>query len=235
MHATTAIAARRAAVASPSRGAVGGATVTPLRRPARPQPDARLEVVEPGHTVFAEGDEATHYVEIVEGTIRCCGLTADGRRQIYRFASEGELLGLSNGEAYAYSAEAVTRVAVRRHRLAALNAEMARDERLRERVIAAFRDELNAVRTQMMLLGRMTAAERIVSFLRDLAQRSASPDGTIHLAMTRGDIADYLGLTLETVSRKINALNRLGAIEMSTASRVRIRSLDRLEEMAAAA
>lgn len=196
---------------------------------------ARLETFSPGQTIFFEGCEAESYFEIVSGTVRCCSLTEDGRRQIYRFAVEGEMLGLGGEQHYGYSAEAVTPVTMRRYRLSSLEAAMAEDQRLRERVVQALRDELAAVRTQMMLLGRLSAAERIVSFLRDLAARCTDQDGCIHLAMTRADIADYLGLTLETVSRKINMLKRLGVIELATPSRVRIMDFARLDEVAEAA
>ena len=79
------------------------------------------------------------------------------------------------------------------------------------------------------------AAERIATFLRDLSRRCGAPDGTIPLAMTRGDIADYLGLTLETVSRKMNALMRLGGIELTARTQVRVPDFDRLDALAAAA
>lgn len=195
----------------------------------------KTETFAPGRTIFHEGADAASFFEIVGGTVRCCGLTEDGRRQIYRFASADEMLGLGGEAVYTYSAEAVTTVTVRRHQLSTLDAAMARDERMRERVIRALRDELNAIRTQTMLLGRMSAAERVASFLRELSKRSGNADGSILLSMTRGDIADYLGLTLETVSRKMNALKRLGAIELATPAHVRIKDFDRLDAMAEAA
>ncbi len=196
---------------------------------------AKPETFAPGQTIFLEGDDAEFYFEVLSGTVRCCGLTEDGRRQIYRFATEAEMLGLGGDECYSHSAEAVTKVTVRRHRLSGLEAAMASDDRLRGRVVQALRDELAAVRTQMMLLGRMSATERIVAFLRELSKRSRNDDGCIHLSMSRGDIADYLGLTLETVSRKMNALKRMGAIELATPSRVRVPDFDRLEAVAEAA
>lgn len=195
----------------------------------------KVETFAPGKTIFLEGEDAEFYFEIVTGTVRCCGVTEDGRRQIYRFATADEMLGLGSEHAYSYSAEAVTTVGVRRHRLSGLDAAMADDERLRERVVHALREELSAVRAQMMLLGRLSASEKIVSFLRDLSKRSQDEHGCIHLSMSRGDIADYLGLTLETVSRKMNALKRMGAIELETPCRVRVPDFDRLDAMAEAA
>lgn len=196
---------------------------------------AREMIFAPGETLFFDGDDAVHFFEIVSGTVRCCRLTADGRRQIYRFAGAGDMLGLGGEAVHTYSAEAVTDVVVRRHRLASLDAAMAGDGRLRERVFGALREELAAVRLQMVLLGQMSAAERVASFLIALAARAADPTASIHLPMTRADIADYLGLTIETVSRKINELKRLGVIDLATPTEVRIAEPGRLEAIAEAA
>lgn len=188
-----------------------------------------------GGTLFFDTDGAEFYFEVISGTVRCCRLTRDGRRQIYRFATAGDLLGVSCTEAHGFGAEAVTEVVVRRRRLAGLDAAMAGDDGLRRRVLQALRDELAATRMQMMLLGRMSAREKIASFLLALARTPCDPAARIHLPMTREDIADYLGMTLETVSRKINELHALGVIELESANLVRIRDYDRMEEMADAA
>ncbi len=199
----------------------------------------REQRLAPGQTLFHDGDEAQHFFEIVSGTVRCCRLSPDGRRQIYRFAGAGDLLGLGGEATHSYSAEAVGPVVVRRRRLAALDAAMLGDARLRERVIGALREELAAVRLQMVLLGQMSAVERVATFLLSLAARAARPGGagsrTIRMPMTRVDIADYLGLTIETVSRKINELKRLGLIELPAPNQVRIIRHDQLEAIAEAA
>jgi CRP/FNR family transcriptional regulator len=205
-------------------------------RPAALLPGVGKELRLPrGQTLFFDEDDAAYFFEIVSGNVRCCRLTQDGRRQIHRFAGPGELLGLSGEDSYGYSAEAVTDIVVRRHRLASLDSEMARDGVLRRRVLQALRDELAATRTQMMLLGRMSATEKLSSFLLALAGRSAARGACIELPMTRSDIADYLGLTIETVSRKLNELRALGVITLETATRVRITDHDRIEAIADAA
>lgn len=188
-----------------------------------------------GETVFFDGDEARYFFEILTGTIRCCGLTLDGRRQIYRFAGAGEMLGLSGEDRHSYSAEAVTDVVVRRYRLLSLNTAMIKDQQMRDRVLQSLRDELAAVRTQMTLLGQMSATEKVASFLIDLSERTADADGWFHLPMTRCDIGDYLGLTIETVSRKINELKRLQVIDMKTPNDIRIAEHARLADFAEAA
>ena len=114
-----------------------------------------------------------HFYEVVGGTVRCCRLVADGRRTILRFAGPGSFLGIGCVDRYDYTAEAVTDVTVRRHRLSGLEAAMA-DAGLRARVLSALREELAATRGQMMLLGRMSAAERLAAFLVGYAARGAA-------------------------------------------------------------
>jgi CRP/FNR family transcriptional regulator len=145
------------------------------------------------------------------------------------------MLGIGCHLRYGYSAEAVSDAVVRRHRLADVDAHMATDEAMRRRVLQALRDELAATRTQMMLLGRLSAAERLASFLLGLARETPGADACIELPMTRSDIADYLGLTIETVSRKLHELRLLGLIRLDTPSRVRITDHDRIEALAEAA
>lgn len=187
-----------------------------------------------GQALFFEGDPAVHFYEVVAGTVRCCRLVADGRRTILRFAGFGSFLGIGCVDRYGYTAEAVTDVTVRGHRLSGLEAAMA-DADLRARVLAALREELAATRSQMMLLGRMSAAERLAAFLVGYATRGPRVDGCIELPMTRSDVADHLGLTVETVSRKLHELDARGLIRIETPSRIRILEPDRIEAIAEAA
>jgi CRP/FNR family transcriptional regulator, anaerobic regulatory protein len=184
-----------------------------------------------GQTLFFEGDALEAFFEIASGTVRCCRLTSDGRRQIHRFAGTEAMLGVGCIDTYGYTAEAVTEVVARRYRLAGLDAAMA-DSNLGRRVLQALREELTATRTQIMLLGRMSAAERLATFLRTFP---GNPDGVIDLPMTRTDIADYLGLTIETVSRKLHELEALGVIRLETANRIHITDPGRIEAIAEAA
>lgn len=185
-----------------------------------------------GQTLFFEGDPAVHFYEVTAGTVRCCRLVADGRRTILRFAGAGGFLGIGCVGRYGYTTEAVNAVTVRGRGLSGLEAAMA-DAGVRARVLAALRDELAATRSQMMLLGRMSAAERLATFLVGYA--ACSPDGCIELPMTRSDVADHLGLTVETVSRKLHELDDLGLIRIETPSRIRILEPDRIEAIAEAA
>lgn len=185
-----------------------------------------------GQALFFEGDGAEAYYAIERGTVRCCRMTPDGRRQIFRFAGAGDLLGVGCVTRHGYAAEAVTELVARRHPMAGLEAEMA-DATLRNRVLEALRAELAATRTQLMLLGRMSASEKLANFLLNIAAERRS--GLIELPMGRADIADYLGLTIETVSRKLNALHALGVIRMESPTRIAITDPGRIEAIAEAA
>ena len=106
---------------------------------------------------------------------------------------------------------------------------------MRRRVLRALRDELAATRTQMMMLGRMSAVEKLASFVLAFADRASATRGCVELPMTRSDIADYLGLTIETVSRKLNEFHAQGVIRLETPNRVWILDHDRIEAIADAA
>ena len=188
-----------------------------------------------GQALFLEGDAAEHFFDITRGTLRCCRLIEDGRRQIHRFAKTGDMLGIGCERLYDYSAEAITDVTARRYPLADLDQAMMTYETLRRRVLHALRAELAATRAHMMLLGRLSAAEKLSSFLLGMAGDYSGPETRIDLPMTRGDIADYLGLTIETVSRKLSDLNGLGVIRLETPNRVQLIGLHRIEANAEAA
>jgi CRP-like cAMP-binding protein len=189
----------------------------------------------PGETLFYEGDRADAFFEIVSGLVRCCRLTPDGRRSISRFAGPGEMLGLGDTETHDYSAEAVRGAVVRRHRHVGLEAAIEADRTFRNRVMQALRDELAAVRLQTVMLGCMSAGEKMATFLLALAERCEDPAGLVAVPVTRADIADYLGLTLETISRRINELHRAGVIELVTPFAFRVLDRNALEALAEAA
>jgi CRP/FNR family transcriptional regulator len=189
---------------------------------------ARLERDE---MLFCEGDDAAALYVILSGTVRCCKVLADGRRQISGFYQAGDLLGLSLGDAHFYSAEAVTPVRLRRLGRVQLESMMDEQPHLRRRLLSIAAGELAAAQNQMLLLGRKTARERICTFLLG----RAGSGGAVELPMSRTDIADYLGLTIETVSRTLSQLRSAGLIRMSGLSRLKLIDLERLSGMAEAA
>ncbi|HXV26045.1 MAG TPA: helix-turn-helix domain-containing protein [Alphaproteobacteria bacterium] len=183
-------------------------------------------------TLFFEGDPAAAVYLVVSGTVRISKMLSDGRRQIVGFREEGELIGLALAEDYPYSAEGVTPVRVRRLGRTRLEALMETHPRLRQRLFLLAAHELAAAQRQILLLGRKTARERICSFLLE-RQRGAAPE--IELPMSRTDIADYLGLTIETVSRTLSQLRAEGLIRMPTLHNLQLSNPDRLCDLAEAA
>src|SRR5690242_824067 len=160
-------------------------------------------------TIFREGDPAGHIHKVVRGMVRLHKMLPDGRRQIIGFLEAGDHLGLSFGDTYLFSAEAVVETVVQRIPRARFEAVLDTNPGIQRRLLAMATTELVAAQDQMLLLGRKTACERICSFLLMLSRRRERrllPGDRVRLPMTRGDIADYLGLTIETVSRTLSKL-----------------------------
>lgn len=189
-----------------------------------------------GRTVFDEGDEADTVYNISAGAVRLFKLLPDGRRQITGFLRSGDFLGLSSHGVYAYSAEAMTAVSLCVFRIRDLNRLFDAFPKVRERLLEKANDELAAAQEQMLLLGRKTARERLVSFLLLMAERArrrGAPANPVSLPMTRSHIADYLGLTVETVSRAMTQLRSVGLVVLVEAHKVELRDVAALRAIAA--
>jgi CRP/FNR family transcriptional regulator len=186
-----------------------------------------------GEALFVEGDDAESIYEVVQGTVRLYKLLPDGRRQIIGFMTAGHLLGLAPEGRYVYSAEAITGVTVRRYRRSAFDRLLDEVPGLARRLLAAASHELTAAQNQMLLLGRKTAAEKVASFILLTASHQGDDVDEVDVPMTRNDIADHLGLTIETVSRTLSKLKAEGLIALPTPTRLEIRDRDRLAGMAA--
>jgi CRP/FNR family transcriptional regulator len=176
----------------------------------------------PGQSIFQEGDDAEHVYNIVEGAVRLFKLLPDGRRQITGFLYSSDFLGLALKEHYAYSAEAVSSAVICRFPRGKLERLFDELPKLEKRLLNEASNELIAAQDQMLLLGRKTAAERLSTFLAALARRQGAlyNDGVVDLPMTRTDIADYLGLTIETVSRTFTKLRKSGIVAIPDAHTV---------------
>lgn len=173
--------------------------------------------LEPGATLTREGDAASHLYNITAGVARVYKLLADGRRQIVGFLFPGDMLGLASGDRYAFEAEALEPVTACRFRKSEYRALLRELPELEAALLDRACHELQAAQDQMLLLGRKTAVERLASFLLDLAERdrrAGGPGDQIRLPMTRSEIADYLGLTTETVSRTTSRLKVKGVIRL---------------------
>jgi CRP/FNR family transcriptional regulator, anaerobic regulatory protein len=182
-----------------------------------------------GEVLVREDDPATHLFNVTAGSLKISKLLPDGRRQVLGFLFTGDFLGVGRRQRYGFTAEALTPVHLCRfpgRRFLQILDECPAFER---ELLCRASSELSAAQEQMLLLGRKTARERLASFLSGLsarAERLGAPADPVHLPMTRTDIADYLGLTTETVSRVFTDFRRQGRIRLGETGEVHL--LDRL-------
>jgi CRP/FNR family nitrogen fixation transcriptional regulator len=171
-----------------------------------------------GEEVFAEGDDGTFFYRVVSGTVRTGKLLADGRRQIDAFHLAGDVFGLESGDRHRFTAEAVDDVVVIAYRRSRFDSLVHDDPAFGELLMASMLTSLDRAHDHMVLLGRKTALEKMASFLLDMAHRRPGADKVV-LPMQRNDIADHLGLTIETVSRTLTQMVRDGLIRLAEAGR----------------
>lgn len=163
-------------------------------------------------TIFSEGEDARRIYRIAEGTVRVCKHTADGRRHIVDFMFAGELLGIVEDEEHGFTAEAVTDVAVESFPRAQLDRMGRFDPSVGNELRSHHYDNLLTIQMHLLVLGCQDAKERLASFLLRLARRTGQHGGPLDVAMGRQDIADHLGLTIETICRAIRDLKTQGSI-----------------------
>jgi CRP/FNR family transcriptional regulator len=190
----------------------------------------------PAEPLFHEGDRATRVFTLTRGCLKLYKLLADGRRQVTGFMFPGDFLGISVDDEHAFTAESLVESELcwfPRNRFDAFVDEHGQMERELYRVAA---HELAAAQQQMVLLGRKTAAERVASFFLMLAEKTERGTGVparfVDLPMSRSDIADYLGLTKETVSRVLAKLKRDRLVRLEALDRIEILDRDGLAEIA---
>jgi CRP/FNR family transcriptional regulator len=195
--------------------------------------------IEPGRSFIEEGDPAEHFFNVTAGTAKLFKLLPDGRRQITGFAGTGHFLGLAVSTTYSFSAEAVEPMRVCRFSRSKLKVLLGDFPAMEARLLEVASNELVAAQEQMLLLGRKTARERLASFLIGRLEVPAHcsapltvPPNTVQLPMTRADIADYLGLTIETVSRTLTRLKSEGLIDIPTSASILLRNRRALESLA---
>lgn len=180
--------------------------------------------------IYAEGDEATTFFKVVSGVVRTCKFLSDGRRQIDAFYGEGEIFGFEAGSEHRLSAEAVSDCTVVPYRRRGFDTLAGRDERVAGQMFSYVMRCLERSQDHSLLLGRRSASQKLAAFLLEMAARR--PGCTIiDLAMTRQDIADYLGLTIETVSRTLSQFEREGLISLSSARRVNLTDMRGLRDL----
>jgi CRP/FNR family nitrogen fixation transcriptional regulator len=178
--------------------------------------------------IYAEGDSFDCWYKVVSGTVRVCKLLIDGRRHIAEFCFSGDCFGVDSAEGRPYSAEAVDDVIVMRYRRKPTEQLIDQNHALARLLRDAMLRDLAHAHGHTLRLGRMTAAERVATFLLEMFERRDRTKA-LDLPMSRNDIADYLGLTIETVCRTLSAFKRDGTIAIPNPHRIELLDRDALE------
>jgi CRP/FNR family nitrogen fixation transcriptional regulator len=216
--------------------AEGAATAFRSATPVQPGDDVMSQMAlrmtySRDEEIFAQEEEADLIYRVVSGAVRTTRLTADGRRQIGDFYYPGEFFGIEMGDEHRFSAEALCECTVLMLKRTAFRQLAERDGRLERLYWEATGKALHRTQEHLFLLARKTACEKVASFLTDMAERQESDQ--VSLPMGRQDMADFLGLTIETVSRMLTQLQASGVVEFLDARHFRIgdpRALARLSQ-----
>jgi len=172
--------------------------------------------------IYGENEPAEYLYKVISGTVRTYKVLNDGRRQIGAFYLPGDIFGLEVGEEHTFSAEAIAESKILVIKRSVLVALAARDNEVARQLWTMTANELQRAQGHIMLLIK-TAQERVAGFLLEMAKRSAAAS-EVDLPMSRQDIADYLGLTIETVSRTLTQLENSAAIAVPTSRRIVLRN-----------
>jgi CRP/FNR family transcriptional regulator, nitrogen fixation regulation protein len=165
-----------------------------------------------GAEIFGESEPAEYVYQVIEGAVRSYKLLSDGRRQIGAFHLVGDIFGLENGALHRFTAEAIVDTIVRLAKRESLEHVAEADALVARELLTMTTSNLQHAENHMLLLGRKTSLERVTAFLLEMDRRLSAAD-VMALPMSRRDIADYLGLTLETVSRALSCLHERGFLD----------------------
>jgi CRP/FNR family transcriptional regulator, nitrogen fixation regulation protein len=207
----------------PARPLVPKSLGDPIELMGAPMQFARNE------EIYGESEPADYLYKIVSGTVRTYRVLSDGRRQIGAFYLSGDMFGLESGAEHSFSAEAITNATVLVIKRSAVTALAGRDMSVAQQLLAMTAQELARVQVHLMLLIK-TAQERVAGFLLEMAERADGED-EVDLPMSRQDIADYLGLTIETISRTLTQLENSAAIALPTSRRIVLRNRAALRQL----
>jgi CRP-like cAMP-binding protein len=179
--------------------------------------------------IYGEGEPADYLYKVASGTVRTYKVLSDGRRQIGAFYMPGDVFGLETSDEHTFSAEAISDSKVLVIKRSTLVALAGRDNEVARQLWALTGLELSRVQDHILLLIK-TAQERVAGFLLEMADRACSGN-SLELPMSRQDIADYLGLTIETVSRTLTILENAAAIELPSSRRIVLRNRSALSRL----
>lgn len=179
-----------------------------------------------GSEIYGEKEPAEYVYQVKSGAVRSYKLLSDGRRQIGAFHLVGDIFGLENGSEHRFTTEAIVDTTVRLVRRHSLETVAQSDAMVAIDLLGMTTNNLQHAEDHMLLLGRKTSLERVAAFLLEMDKRLTAAD-VMALPMSRRDIADYLGLTLETVSRALSRLHELGVLGFVGNTQRQIVLLDR--------
>jgi CRP/FNR family nitrogen fixation transcriptional regulator len=179
--------------------------------------------------IYGENEPADYLYKVVSGAVRTYKILTDGRRQVGAFHLPGDIFGLEIADEHAFSAEAVSDSRILVIKRSALMSLAARDNQAANELWTLTSRELQRAQDHVLLLIK-SAQERVASFLLEMAQRGSGSD-EVQLPMTRQDIADYLGLTIETVSRTLTQLESRSAIALPSSRRIVLRNRGALKRL----
>jgi len=179
-----------------------------------------------GCEIFGEKEPADYVYQVMTGAVRSYKLLSDGRRQIGAFHLAGDIFGLEIGSDHRFTAEAIVDTTVRLMKRVSLERVAESDVVVARNLLSMTTSNLRHAEDHMLLLGRKTSLERVAAFLMEMDKRSTAA-GILALPMNRRDIADYLGLTLETVSRALSRLHGFGILGFISNNQRQIVLLDR--------
>ncbi len=180
--------------------------------------------------IYGEDEPAEYVYQIIRGAVRTYKLLSDGRRQIGAFHLPGDVFGLESGSTHRLAAEAIFDTTVRLVKRSSLEQAANDSVQIARRLWDITAGELRHAENHMLLLGRKNAMERVANFLLEMDRRLAVA-GMMALPMCRRDIGDYLGLTLETVSRALSQLHGEGVLGFSGARQIVLRNRQHLRNM----
>jgi CRP/FNR family nitrogen fixation transcriptional regulator len=201
-----------------------------VRRPAALALDGWRQSHGRDETIFDEGQPADRVYQLISGSVRTCRILRDGRRQIEGFHFPGDVFGLEGGATYRVGAQTLGATIVRAMPRATLDALAAERGDVALRLLELTTDSLRHSQDHVLMLGRRAACERVAALLLDLAERTGA-QVLLDVPMTRQDMADYLGLTIETISRTLTQFQQDGLIALPAARKVLLRDRGALEAM----
>jgi CRP/FNR family transcriptional regulator len=197
-------------------------------------PSAVMQLA-PKQIIFQEGDNSAYHYIVIRGMVKTYRLLNDGRRLIIGFSGAGDIVGMACKGVYSCSADSVSSVTLSRISCTKFASMMAEDPAISRRMLDLAYSSLQAAHDTMVLLGRKNAIEKIAYFLLGYAAKAMPEENgeiEIELPMTRADIADYLGLTTETVSRTMSKLKSRKIIISEGPRVIKLKNIDELRQIA---